>query len=60
MSSETESGPSFGKRALAIAILLIVGWILVKFIVGIIAGIFWLVLVILGVIAVIWAWRILF
>jgi hypothetical protein len=57
MSSETERGPGLGARLLAILILGIAVWILLKIVIGIIAGIFWTVVAVLAVIAVFWAWR---
>ena len=60
MSSETERGPSWRSRLLAIIILGVAAWILLKIVVGIIAGVFWAILAVLAVIAVIWAWRTLF
>ena len=57
MSSETERGPGLGARLLAILILGIAVWILLKIVIGIIAGVFWAVVAVAAVIAVIWAWR---
>jgi hypothetical protein len=57
MSSETDRGPGLGARLLAVLILGIAAWILLKIVVGIIAGVFWAVVAVAAVIAVIWAWR---
>ncbi len=55
---ETEkSGSSFGLKALAVIVLLIAAWVLLKVVIGFIAGIAWLVVVVLAIVAVIWAWR---
>jgi hypothetical protein len=61
MSSDTESrGPGLGAKVLAILVLVFIGWIVIKLIVGIIAGVFWAILAVLAVLAVVWAWRTLF
>jgi protein-S-isoprenylcysteine O-methyltransferase Ste14 len=59
MSSDTDSGgkSGLGARLLAVIILGVAAWILIKIVVGIIAGVFWAILAVLAVIAVIWAWR---
>jgi hypothetical protein len=52
----TESrGSSFLLKALAVAVLLVVAWIAIKVIIGIVASVFWIVLAIVVVLAVIWA-----
>jgi len=55
-----ETGSSLARRGLAALILLIAAWILIKFIIGIVAAIFWIVVVVLAIGAVIWALRVLF
>jgi hypothetical protein len=59
MSTSNPSGASLGKRAIAVLILLIAAWIIVKAVIGIAVAVFWTVLVIAAVIAVIWAIRVL-
>jgi hypothetical protein len=51
--SETLS--NLGGKALALAILLVAGWILLKLVIGVVTFVFWTVLGIVAVIAVIWA-----
>jgi fatty acid desaturase len=52
----TESrGSSLLMKALAVAVLLVVAWIAIKVIIGIVSSIFWIVLAIVVVVAVIWA-----
>jgi hypothetical protein len=51
--SETLS--NFGGKVLALVILLVAGWILLKIVIGVVAFVFWTVLAVLAVIAVIWA-----
>jgi hypothetical protein len=55
--SSTSSSSSLGKRAIAVLILLIAAWILIKAVIGIAVAVFWVVLVVAAVIAVIWALR---
>jgi hypothetical protein len=59
MSTSTPSRSSLGKRAIAVLILLVAAWILFKAIIGIAVAVFWVVLVVAAVIAVIWAIRVL-
>jgi hypothetical protein len=47
--------PSLGKRALALLVLLVAGWILLKFVIGLITGLATIIVIALAVIAVIWA-----
>ena len=51
--SETLS--NIGGKALALVILLVAGWILLKIVIGVVAFVFWTVLAIAAVMAVIWA-----
>jgi hypothetical protein len=50
-----QTGPSLAKRALAIVILLLAAWILIKIVIGIVAAVFWVVLAVVAVVAVLWA-----
>ncbi len=59
MSTSTPSSASWGKRAIAVLILLIAAWILVKAVIGIAMAVFWVVLVVLSIAALIWAIRVL-
>lgn len=49
----------FGKHVLAFLVLLIAGWIVLKFVIHIVAAVFGIVLGLLAVIALIWALRVL-
>jgi len=61
MSTDTESrGPGLGAKLIAAVVLLLAGWILIKLVVGIIASVFWIVIAVIAVIAIAWAWRTLF
>ncbi len=55
-----KTGPSFGARILAAIVLAFAAWILFKVIIGIVAGVAWFLVVVVAVIAVIWAVRTLF
>lgn len=59
MSTSTPSGASLGKRAVAALVLLIAAWILFKVVIGIVTAVFWVVLAVAAVVAVIWAIRVL-
>ncbi len=52
--------PSLAKRALAIVVLALVAWILIKIVIGIVAAVFWVVVAVLAVVAVLWAINTLF
>ena len=54
---EEKQGPSLAARALAIIVLLLAGWFLLRVVIGLVAGIAWVVLVVLAVVAIVWAWR---
>jgi hypothetical protein len=42
-------------KALAVAVLLVVAWIAIKVIIGIVSSVFWIVLAVVVVFAVLWA-----
>ena len=42
-------------KAVALVVLLIAAWILFKIVIGVVAAVFWVVLAVLAVFAVIWA-----
>jgi hypothetical protein len=59
--TEGDSGiERFGKHVLAALVLLVAAWIVVKLVVGIVAALFVPILVIAAIVAMIWAWRVLF
>ena len=54
---ETEkAGPSLVMRAVAVLVLLVAAWILLKVVIGIVAGIAWFVVIIAALLAMLWAW----
>ena len=60
MASEPrEARPSLGRRAVALVVLLIAGWILLKVVIGIVSGLATVIVIIAALFAIIWAWRIL-
>jgi hypothetical protein len=52
---EEDTRPSFARRALAILVLAVAGWILLKWVVGVIAGIATLIVIVVCVVAILWA-----
>jgi hypothetical protein len=46
---------NLGGKALAVGVLLIAGWVLIKVVVGIVSAVFWTVVAIAAVVAVLWA-----
>lgn len=51
---------SLGKTALAVLVMLIAAWIVIKLVIGIVATLFVPLLIIAAVVALVWAWRVLF
>jgi ABC-type protease/lipase transport system fused ATPase/permease subunit len=54
---EEKTRPSFALRALALIVLLLAAWFLLRVVIGLVAGVAWIVVVVLAVVAVVWAWR---
>ena len=52
---EQARSSSLAGKAIAAAVLLIAAWVLLKVVVGIVSALFWTVLVVVAVIAVLWA-----
>jgi uncharacterized membrane protein YccC len=52
---ETAAKPSLLKRLLALVVLAIAAWILLKFVIGLIAGLATVIVIVLAVVAVFWA-----
>ncbi len=60
MSTPSSSGSaSLGKRAIALVVLLIAAWLLFKFVIGLVTVFATIVVVVLAIVAVIWAIRVL-
>jgi uncharacterized membrane protein len=58
-TSESSSRP-LGRTLLAALILVVVGYILLKVVIGIVLAIALPVVLILGIVGLVWAWRVLF
>ena len=57
---QESSSRSFGRTALAALILVVAAWILLKIVIGIVAALFVPIVAILAIVAVVWAYRVLF
>lgn len=57
---EEKTGPSLAVRALAVIVLLLAAWFLLRIVVGFVAGLAGIVLIVLAIAGLIWAWRTLF
>lgn len=51
---------SIGRTVIAALVLLVAGWVLLKVVIGIVAALFFPIVAILAVIAIVWAYRVLF
>ena len=54
------TGRSLGRTVLAALVLLVAGWIVLKVVVGIIAALFIPIIIVIAVVAIVWAYRVLF
>jgi hypothetical protein len=52
-----EARPSLAKRALALLVFVIAAWVLLKVVIGIIAGLSTAIVVILAIMGIVWAYR---
>jgi hypothetical protein len=48
-----------GRKALALGVLLLAAWVLFKVVLGVVATVAWIVVVVLAVLAIVWALRVL-
>jgi protein-S-isoprenylcysteine O-methyltransferase Ste14 len=55
--NEKEKGRSLGKQALALVVLVIAGFIVLKVVINIVAGLAGVIVLVLALVAVLWAWR---
>ncbi|HVE69300.1 MAG TPA: hypothetical protein VNB64_12035 [Solirubrobacteraceae bacterium] len=55
MEETKAKGPSLVRRALAVVILAVAAWLLLKIAIGIIASVAWIVVAVIAVVGVIWA-----
>jgi hypothetical protein len=56
---DTAAKPSILKRLLALVVLALAAWILLKFVIGLLAGLATIIVIVLCVVAVVWALRVL-
>ena len=54
-----EAAGDLGRRALAILVLIVAAWILLKIVIGVVAGLATLIVVVLAIGAIVWAIRVL-
>jgi len=54
-----EKAKAGGKKLLALAVLLIAAWILFKVVLGVVTAVAWVAVVVLAIVAVVWAIRVL-
>ena len=52
---QQEAGPSLTTRLIALIVLVVAAWILLKVVIGIIAGVSTLVVVVLAIVGIVWA-----
>lgn len=51
----SEALADIGRKGLALAVLLVAAWLLLKVVIGVVATIAWIVVAVIAVVAVIWA-----
>lgn len=51
---------SIGRTVIAALVLLVAGWVLLKVVIGIVAALFFPILAIVAIVAIVWAYRVLF
>jgi hypothetical protein len=54
-----ERATQAGRKLLAVVVLIVAAWVLFKLVLGFVAAVAWIAVVVLAVIAVIWALRVL-
>ena len=60
MEDTQAKGPSLARRAIAVVVLAIAAWLLLKIVIGIIASVAWIVVAVIAVVGVLWAINTLF
>jgi Flp pilus assembly protein TadB len=55
MEKTEKTGSSLGRKAVAVLVLALAAWLLLKVVIGLIAGIAWIVVAVVVVAGVIWA-----
>lgn len=54
-----EAARNGGKKLLALVVLLVAAWVLFKVVLGVVTAVAWIAVVVLAIIAVVWAIRVL-
>lgn len=54
-----QAASDIGKKLLALAILLVAAWVLLKMVIGLVMGLVWVIVAVIAVVAIIWALRVL-
>lgn len=57
MSTSKSSGSSLGSKAVALLVLLVAAWIVFQLIKGFVIAVFWIGVLVFGIVAVFWAYR---
>ncbi len=57
MSTFKSSASSLGRKAVALLVLLVAAWIVFQLIMGFVVAVFWIGVIVFGVVAVFWAYR---
>jgi hypothetical protein len=52
---EETKGPTLARRALAVVILAVAAWLLLKIVIGIVASVAWIVVAVVAVVGILWA-----
>ena len=52
-----KTGSSFPMKIVAILVLAVAAWILLKVVIGILAGVAWIIVIVLAVVGILWAWN---
>ena len=60
MEDTKAKGPSLARRAIAVVVLAIAAWLLLKIVIGLIASVAWIVVAVIAVVGVLWAINTLF
>ncbi|MDX6648971.1 MAG: hypothetical protein QOJ97_922 [Solirubrobacteraceae bacterium] len=60
MEKTEKTGPSLARRALAVVVLGVVAWLLLKVVLSVVAAVAWVVVAVIAVIGVLWALKTLF
>jgi hypothetical protein len=55
--SGTSVGPSLGVKAIAVVVILVAAYILLKLVIGVVTAIAYPLIAIVAVVGIIWAWR---